>query len=743
MPADRIGRVLCALLWLCVPAAGLVPAVVEHVAPSHTWPRLAMICLFFLLAGLRTGVEAVRRPGARTLPLIMLAALALFGTGSLTLATNPSLGFPSVAEVPFGGAYLCFTAFLVLDTPGRTAWHLRRLLEIGVVAGGIVSAVVFVLVTPLAANPDVDELSLLVALVYPLCDVVLLVIALTQLATRYRTLDRRNGLLLCGLLVLGLIDASLALGLASGGYAFSTVKDVVWAAALAALAESALLAKHRFVSSRPGLAAPMAAASGLCGLLVLAVPSNGHAALTRWPAVLTLALSLGLLLVSLRDARSVTEATRLSHTDDLTGLANRRAAVQRLGASSAEACALLLLDLNGFKSVNDAFGHPEGDRLLVRVAQRLREAVPEADLVARLGGDEFAVICAPARHDEVNVRAEAILDAMREPLVVADLGLTVSVAIGIAARSASDSDGVGDLLRRADVAMYRAKSTPGGAYCWYDPSTDEFAEDRLHLVEELRAGIQGGQLRPYFQPQVSATGRELVGVEALVRWQHPTRGLLAPAEFLASARTAGLMLPLSLEMVRLCVRQAAAWAESGRPLRMSLNVDPPELLSGAWGPALVGEIERTGVDPSLFTVELTEELLVVDPAGAAQRIRELARHGIELSIDDYGTGYSGLAWLQTLPVRELKLAREFVSQVLTDERTRTIVTSTVRLATQLDLRVVAEGVEDDRTAAVVTGMGVALLQGYLISRPLGAASLDAWREIEQPTGRCSASAEAR
>jgi EAL domain-containing protein (putative c-di-GMP-specific phosphodiesterase class I) len=223
------------------------------------------------------------------------------------------------------------------------------------------------------------------------------------------------------------------------------------------------------------------------------------------------------------------------------------------------------------------------------------------------------------------------------------------------------------------------------------------------------------------------TDGALVAVEALVRWQHPKRGLLTPVEFLPMARAAGLMLPLSLEMLRISLTQADVWARAGAPLRISLNVDPPELLSGAWVPALIAEIDRLGLDPAMITVELTEELLVSDPPRAAERIHELARHGVDVSIDDYGTGYSGLSWLQTLPVTELKLARPFVSQILADERTRQIVESTVQLANRLGLRVVAEGVEDAATAAAVTGMGAHLLQGYLISRPLMAGTLDAWR----------------
>jgi diguanylate cyclase len=290
-------------------------------------------------------------------------------------------------------------------------------------------------------------------------------------------------------------------------------------------------------------------------------------------------------------------------------------------------------------------------------------------------------------------------------------------------------DGI-ELLRRADVAMYGAKAARIG-YQLYDAAADGFSSERLHLIQELRVGIAEGQLRAFFQPQVSVTDGSLVAVEALVRWQHPSHGLLASAEFLPIARTAGLMLPLSLEMIRISIAQAGEWASRGDPLRLSLNVDAPELLSGAWVPALMAEIARHGLDPALVTVELTEELLVNDPDRAAERIRELQGKGVEVSIDDYGTGYAGLVWLQSLPVTELKLARPFVSRILSDERTRSIVESTVALANRMGLRVVACGVEDEGTAAALTQMGADLIEGHLISPPLMVGALETWRSTRE------------
>ncbi|MDQ1614314.1 MAG: hypothetical protein QOJ60_253 [Actinomycetota bacterium] len=723
-PPRRLRQLVASAPWIIAVVIGVVP----NLLPASTWLQPLLIGAFFATVVTRTLLAALSRPTGRGLPLTMSLALSLFGTGSLVLALNPTLGFPSWAEVFFVGAYLCFTGFLILDTTGRGTWSLRAVLETAVIAGGIVSAAVFALVNPFSDRVAGGAVPLLVALVYPLADVVLLTILLTQLITRSKPRNSRSALMLGGLLTLAAVDISLPLGIGGGSYAFTTLEYVLWAVALALLAEVASRPSRVMPSAdgRTGIGPSAAVAAALSALVVLAVDNTPQLPwLTRPPAVITMTLSLVLLLSSLRTARLASEARVLSRTDDLTGLGNRRAVMERLSASQDGSLALLLIDLNGFKSVNDTFGHPAGDRLLVHVGDRLAETLPDADLVARLGGDEFAIVYAERDAETITRRAEAVIAAMCRPIAIADSPLTVTLAIGIASSNPERLDGE-ELMRRADVAMYRAKTAAIG-YEWYSARSDDFSPQRLHLVEELRTAIAGGQLRAFFQPQVRASDGLLVAVEALVRWQHPRRGLVPPSEFLPIARAANLMLPLSLEMLQISLAQAATWAREGTPLRLSLNVDPPELLSGAWVPALIEAIGRHELDPALVTVELTEELLVSDPARAAERIHELARFGVDVSIDDYGTGYSGLSWLQTLPVAELKLARPFVSQILSDERTRHIVQSTVQLANRLGLRVVAEGVEDEATATEVSRMGASLLQGYLVSRPLMAGTLDSWR----------------
>jgi diguanylate cyclase len=714
--------------WLSV--APWLAAVAIVVAPrlggGLPWVRSASIGLFLLVVVARVmWAAAVAGPGHRTPMVVMGCGLGLFASGALVLSLDPELTFPSPVEAVFGSAYVCFVWFLILDANGGRARDRRTILETAVVAGGIVSAAVFALLVPSANRLGLDGGPLLVAMAYPIADVVLISTVLTQLLTGRRLLHRRTALLLVGLLTLAAVDISLPLQIGAGGYTFSTLQDLAWALSQATLA-AAVVRPGGSKVARSGIGSVVPVGAGLCALLLLVSGArSGSAWVTQVPAALTIVLLLGLLLTSLGEARRGIEAQRLSLTDDLTGIGNRRAVMEILSNSPGQPLSLVLIDLNGFKVVNDTLGHQQGDRLLEGFADRLELVVGDAAVVARLGGDEFAVVYRGLEVQDTTQRVEALLVAMCRPLHVAGLNLTVGLSIGISTDEQGRALGV-ELLRRADVAMYRAKDV-GGGYQWYDAATDNFSTENLHLVEDLRTGIAAGQLCAHYQPQVRAYDGALVAVEALVRWEHPSRGVLAPQHFLPVARQAGLMLILSLEMIKLTVAQTAHWAERGAPLRLSLNVDPPELLSGQWVPALLAAVELHGLDPALVTVELTEEVLITDFGRAMTSIEELARHHIGVSIDDFGTGYSGLSWLQTLPVSELKLDRGFVSRILTDPRTRHIVESTVDLAHRLGIRVVAEGVEDRATAAALTDMGAHLLQGFVISRPLRPEALDAWR----------------
>jgi diguanylate cyclase (GGDEF)-like protein len=715
-------RCLSAAPWLAAVAIAVGPWLTDGVA----WVRPAMIGAFLVVVVARMWWAAgVAIPARRTPIVVMGCGLALFASGALVLALDPGLPFPSPVEAVFGSAYMCFVWFLILDANGGRARDLRTVLETSVVAGGIISAAVFALLVPSANRLGLNGGPLLVAMAYPIADVVLISTVITQLLTGRRVFHKRTALLLAGLVTLAAVDTSLPLQIGSGGYAFSSLQDLLWALSLATLAAAAVRTAA-YTVGRTGIGSVVPVGAGLLALLLLVSGArSGSRWVTQVPASLTILLLLGLLLTSLREARRGIEAQRLSLTDDLTGIGNRRAVMEILTNSPGQPLSLVLIDLNGFKVVNDTLGHQQGDRLLEGFAERLQSVVHDAAVVARLGGDEFAVVYRGIGAEDMTQRVEALLVVMCRPLQVAGLNLTVGLSVGISTDEHGHALGI-ELLRRADVAMYCAKDG-GGGYQWYDAATDNFSTENLHLVEDLRTGIAADQLCAHYQPQVRALDGALVAVEALVRWQHPDRGVLAPQHFLPVARQAGLMLALSLKMIEVTIAQTAEWAEKGSPLRLSLNVDPPELLSGQWVPALLAAVARHALDPALVTVELTEEVLLSDFTRATKNIEELARHHIGVSIDDFGTGYSGLSWLQTLPVTELKLDRGFVSRVLSDSRTRHIVESTIDLGDRLGIRVVAEGVENTAIATALTDMGAHLLQGYVISRPLRPEALDAWR----------------
>jgi EAL domain-containing protein (putative c-di-GMP-specific phosphodiesterase class I) len=291
-------------------------------------------------------------------------------------------------------------------------------------------------------------------------------------------------------------------------------------------------------------------------------------------------------------------------------------------------------------------------------------------------------------------------------------------------RQASDATAT-DLLRRADVAMYEAKDSRSGAL-FYDAARDSFSRQRLRMAEELRRGIDEGQLVVWYQPQIDARTHEVVALEALVRWEHPKDGLLPPIAFLPDARRSGLMLALTDAVMRSVVADARLWADQGLDLRVSMNCAPPELLGGALLPRLFDAIERADLAPDTLTIEVTEDSFVADPEHARQILYELREHNVQAAIDDYGTGFSSLAYLRDLPVHELKMDRSFISTVLSDPRSRVIVDSTNQMAHAMGLRLVAEGVEDAEIAEALAGLGIDVLQGYHIGRPMPSAQIADW-----------------
>ena len=328
--------------------------------------------------------------------------------------------------------------------------------------------------------------------------------------------------------------------------------------------------------------------------------------------------------------------------------------------------------------------------------------------------------------DEIAVMniAQDILRVVRQPLTVDGISLTIDASIGVTIGSPTDTKST-ELLRRADVAMYKAKINRCGALL-YDAHYDHFSREKLGIAEELRKGILDGQLVLWYQPQIAAGTQRICGLEALVRWQHPTEGLLSPAEFLPAARRGGLMPALSEEVARIAMADLSGWRSRGLEPRVAINVAPPELMSGVFLPSLYAEMTKANIPASNLVIEVTEDSFINEPERAREVLQEIRSHDVQISIDDYGTGFSSLSYLRDLPVQELKIDRSFITEINRDPRSRMIVASTVQMAHALGLRTVAEGIEDAATAADLIAMGVDVLQGYHLSRPLPPEQVETW-----------------
>jgi len=452
-----------------------------------------------------------------------------------------------------------------------------------------------------------------------------------------------------------------------------------------------------------------------------------------------IALGVVLLASALLNARAGTLRSE-ANTDALTGLANRRRFMRRLehvadaGASERPPVALLLIDLDHFKELNDALGHQAGDRLLEQVGPRLEAAVPAADVLARLGGDEFAILvpAGPAAQAAI-AAAAAVRAALEEPFVLSDLSLHVEASIGIAVFPDHGTDGA-MLLRRADIAMYRAKAARSGVEI-YAAGGDEHGRDRLVLAGELREAIGNRELVLHYQPKADLQTGQVVGVEALVRWQHPERGLLGPDVFIPIAEQTEIIRPLTEYVLIHALAQCERWRQDGLDLTVAVNISVNNLLDARFAERVKALVDDSGTAPSRLTLEITESVIMADPVRALDVLARLGEIGVGLSLDDFGTGYSSLALLKRLPVQELKIDRSFVMSMAADGNDAAIVRLAVQLAHNLGLHIVAEGVETAGAWGQLTEMGCQHAQGYYLSRPLPADELTSWlkRKDGHPT----------
>lgn len=416
----------------------------------------------------------------------------------------------------------------------------------------------------------------------------------------------------------------------------------------------------------------------------------------------------------------------LAHTDALTRLPNRLLFLDRLRQAMSHAeraerlVAVLLLDLDRFKTVNDTLGHSIGDQLLVEVAGRLQECMRDGDTVARLGGDEFTVLIPELRQiTDAETIAHKVISALQHPFLLNGHEVFVTPSVGIAIHPFTDN--IEELLVNADTAMYRAKEQGGNQHLFYTHHMRTASAQKLTLESSLRRAIDRDELRLHYQPQVElATGR-LIGAEALIRWQHPERGLLGPAEFIPLAEETGLIVAIGEWALRQACAQARQWQQAGRnDLRVAVNLSARQFYQKDFANMVKSILLHSGLAPDLLDLELTENTLMQNTAGTVGALNELHELGVHVTMDDFGTGYSSLSYLKRFPIDCVKIDRSFVTDITTDPNDAAIANAIIAMARSLDLRVVAEGVETEGQLRYLCEHGCHEAQGYLIGRPVPA-----------------------
>jgi diguanylate cyclase (GGDEF)-like protein len=482
-----------------------------------------------------------------------------------------------------------------------------------------------------------------------------------------------------------------------------------------------------FVAASAGLAL------GLAPIAVLAA---------RFSPVLVPALMLPLYGVH-RAARQAVELEHQTLHDALTGLPNRDLLRQRLEHALADAkdgtdlMAVLLIDLDHFKEINDTLGHLHGDLLLREIARRLASVVRPGDTVARLGGDEFAVLLTPVANPVQAISlAQSLRTRISEPIDVDGVVMRTEASVGVAIAPDHGGD-VETLLRRADIAMYVAKGGRTGVEA-YDTTQESHSPARLALAGELRRALEQGELVVYYQPQAAVSTGLVTGVEALVRWHHPARGLVGPDVFVPLAENTGLIGPLTMTVLDSALKQVRVWDAMGLHLDIAVNLSTRSLLDRALPGVVSKMLARHGLAPQRLELEITESMIASDPVRAVEVLAELRAVGVRLALDDFGTGYSSLANLRDLKVERLKIDRSFTQTMIENHPDGVIVASTVDLAHQLGLEVVAEGVETQEAWLRLREIGCDLAQGYFLARPMAPDHATAWltgrRQLEAGAG---------
>ncbi|QTE29280.1 putative bifunctional diguanylate cyclase/phosphodiesterase [Pengzhenrongella sicca] len=642
---------------------------------------------------------------------------------------------PSWADVGWLAFYpLAFGCVALLLKAKVVRWHASIWLDGLVAACGLGALAVAFVFTRLLTPGLGTTAQVATALAYPAADLLLAILLVGSLGVMGWRAGPTWWLLIAALSWTILGDTLYLAQSAAGTYQPGGWLETTWliGSALGAVAAWGDDTERppRELGDWALIAVPMLFATTSVGLLVIERPDGrgtSDAVVVLAGAAILLALTRTTL--TLRELRSLAQARREARTDELTELPNRRALLELLTASIDAGAggarhALLLIDLDRFKEINDSLGHLVGDQLLRLVGPRLASVLPAGAVLARLGGDEFGVVLPGAGKAAASRVAHAMGTALGGPFALDGMPMHIAASVGIALCPAHGTTST-VLLQCADLAMYKAKRA-GSGFTIYEAGDASGALERQRMVEDLRVGLSTGQLVVHFQPKLElATGR-IAGAEALVRWQHPTRGLVYPDSFLPHAEQAGLMRVIAHQVLEQSLAAAATWRARGYDMHVAVNLSASDLHDAALPDEVAAALRRFALPPDALVIEITEHVLMVDAALTGQVLAALRALGVLLAVDDYGTGYSSLAYLHDLPVDELKLDRRFVTPLRADARAAAIVRSTVALSHALGMAMLAEGVEDQFVLDALTAWGCDLAQGYHIAPPMSSADLDLW-----------------
>ena len=684
-------------------------------------------------------LRAVRVPHRRAAWALLGIGLSLSAAGNVVWAVaydnaaDPAI--PSVCDVLWLALYPASYAGLVLLDRAKNGTVQAGVWLDGVVAGlGISALGAAVVIEPVLHSATGSWSAIATNLAYPIADLLLAALVIGLWALRGWGMDRAWATLGAGFLLLCVADSLYLLRVAGGSEQTGALPNLFFMAAVVLLASAAWLQPCKLaparLESRSMWLIPAGFVVASIGLMLYDHFVRLHFLVIALAIATLLAATLRMAL-TFRDVRALAVTRREAMTDELTSLPNRRGFMRTLetaiaaAGASGEPLALLVVDLDAFKELNDALGHHAGDSLLRQIGPRIGAVLRRNDTLGRLGGDEFAVLLsAPCEERDAVAIADRLREAVSIPFDVEGVSLQVSASVGIAQCAAHSTD-AGQLLRQADVAMYQAKGARSGREL-YLREHDDNSRESFRLAADLSDAIAGGQLEVHFQPKADSVEGRIVGLEALVRWRHPSRGLLPPAAFVGVAEHAGLMRDLTRTVLDGALGECRRWRDAGRDLYVAVNVSFTDLLDALFPDEIAAALALHGLDAEALTIEVTERSIMSDAERVGAVLARLDSLGVRISLDDFGTGYSSLTHLATMPVSEVKIDRSFVSRMRIEATSRAIVHSTIQLAHNLGIRVAAEGVEDEQTWAALRDLDCDLVQGYHLSPPMPAADVEAF-----------------